>query len=105
MHGLKGDLFEIVVEFSPEHAEAVGLNLRGVPLLYDVSRKEIVCSEVRAPLAPRDGRVRLQVFLDRGSIEVFGNDGRVAMSIAAIPEDGNRSIGVFQKGGAAEFIG
>jgi sucrose-6-phosphate hydrolase SacC (GH32 family) len=57
---------------------------------------------VRAPLRPREGRVRLHVLLDRGSIEVFGNDGRVALSIAAIPDDGNRSIGVFHRGGPAK---
>ena len=103
LRGLKGDLFEIAVEFSPERSEAVGLNLRGISLIYDVPRKELLCREVRAPLSLRDGRVRLHVFLDRGSIEVFGNDGRVAMSIAAIPEDGNRSIGIFQKAGAARI--
>ncbi len=101
LHTLKGDLFEINVDFSPGQSEAVGLNLRGTQLLYDALRKELVCRDVRAPLSPRDGRVRLQVLLDRGSIEVFGNDGRVAMSVAAIPEVSNRSIGIFQRGAPA----
>jgi len=51
-------------------------------------------------LKTENGRVRFQVYLDRGSIEVFGNHGRVAMSIGAIPPDARRSIGVASRGGA-----
>ena len=64
-------------------------------------RQELVCRNVRAPLSPQEGRVRLQVFLDRGSIEAFGNDGRIAMSIAVIPDDSNHSIGIFHRGAPA----
>lgn len=97
LHELKGDLFEITVDFSPDRSEALGLDLRGTQLVYDGLRKELVCRDVRAPLSPQDGRVRLQVFLDRGSIEAFGNDGRIAMSVAVVPEDSNHSIGIFQR--------
>jgi fructan beta-fructosidase len=97
---LKGDLFEISAEFSPGKAEAFELDLRGTSLVYDISKQELTCKGVKAPLKTEDGRVRLRVFLDRGSIEVFGNDGRVAMSIGAIPPDANRSIGVSSRGGA-----
>ena len=64
------------------------LDLRGTPLVYDAAKQELVCKDVRAPLRPQNGRVRLRVLLDRGSIEVFGNDGRVAMSVARFPEHG-----------------
>ena len=38
---------------------------------------------VTAPLEPIDGAVTLQVFIDRASLEVFANDGAVAISRAA----------------------
>ena len=95
---LKGDLFEITLDFSPGRSERFGLDLRGTPLVYDTPRQELVCKDTRVPLSPREGRVRLHVFLDRGSIEVFGDDGRVALSIAAVPEDSNRSIGILSRG-------
>lgn len=98
----KGDLFEITLDFSPDGSESLGLDLRGTSLVYDVLRQELVCKDMRAPLSPREGRVRLHVFLDRGSIEVFGNDGRVALSIAAVPADSNRSIGIFHRGHPAK---
>ncbi len=100
---LKGDMFEITLDFSPDGSESLGLDLRGTSLLYDVLRQELVCRDVRAPLSPREGRVRLHVFLDRGSIEVFGNEGRVALSIAAVPADINRSIGIFHRGAPAKM--
>jgi sucrose-6-phosphate hydrolase SacC (GH32 family) len=91
---VKGELFEIGVDFKPAKVGALAMDLRGTPLIYDFQKEELICKSVRAPLSLRDERVRLQVFLDRGSIEVFGNDGQVAMSIAAIPDHANRSIGV-----------
>jgi fructan beta-fructosidase len=102
LRDLKGDLFEFQVEFSPGKAEALVLDLRGTPLLYDRRREEVICRDVRAPLRPKEGRVRLHVFLDRGSIEAFGNDGRVAMSIAALADQGNRSISVSSRGGSTK---
>jgi fructan beta-fructosidase len=66
------------------------------------TRVRITSRDVRAPLSPREGRVRLHVFLDRGSIEVFGNDGRIVLSIAAVPADSNRPIGIFQQGAPAK---
>jgi fructan beta-fructosidase len=99
---LKGDLFEISVDFSPATAGTFGLDLRGTPVVYDSSMQELQCKGVKAPLKPKEGRVRLQVFLDRGSIEVFANEGRVAMSIASLPDDANRSIGVFIRGRPTE---
>jgi fructan beta-fructosidase len=99
---LNGDLFEIALDVSPGNAERVGMDLLGMSLIYDMLKQELVCKEVKAPLKPENGHVRLHVFLDRGSVEVFGNGGRVAMSIASIPADANRSIGVFSRGANAE---
>ena len=36
---------------------------------------------------------RLQVLLDRGSIEVFGNDGRIALSVGVLSPDADRTVG------------
>lgn len=39
-----------------------------------------------APLAPQDGRVRLRLFLDVASVEVFAEDGGVAMTANVFPK-------------------
>jgi levanase/fructan beta-fructosidase len=33
-----------------------------------------------APMKPQDGRVKLRLLVDRGQLEVFGNDGEVYQS-------------------------
>ncbi len=99
--GLSGDLFEIQVAAKPGDAETIELNLRGVPVVYDVRKQELVCKEVRAPLALENGEIRLHAFLDKGSIEVFGNDGRVAFSVASIADETDHAIGITSRGGDA----
>jgi fructan beta-fructosidase len=47
------------------------------------------------------GRIRLRLLVDRGSIEIIGNNGRVALSVGVIPADENRALGLFAQGGTA----
>ena len=44
------------------------------------------------------GVVKLHALVDRGSIEVFGNDGRVAISTAIHPAEGVRPLGLSTTG-------
>lgn len=55
----------------------------------------------RAPLQSEDGRVRLHLFLDTSSIEVFANDGRVAMTDLIFPDEGGEGFGMFVEQGEA----
>jgi fructan beta-fructosidase len=103
LSGLSGDLFEIKLAVKPGAAEAIELNLRGTPVVYDVHKQELVCKQVRAHLPLVDGELRLHVFLDKGSIEAFGADGRVAVSVGVIPDDANHALGLASRGGAAEL--
>ena len=100
---MSGDLFDLSAEFEPADAEAFGLTVRGVPVVYDVKRQEISCRNVKAPLKPEDGKVRLRLLVDRGSIEVYGNGGRVALSVGVIPADDDHSLAVFSRGGSARL--
>lgn len=98
LRDLKVDRFELELRFSTGNAEALTLDLRGTPLVYDCVKRELVCKNVRAPLRPWNGMVQFHVFVDRGSIEVFANQGRVAMSIASIPAPDNPSIRITGQG-------
>jgi fructan beta-fructosidase len=87
--GLQGDLFDLRAEFSPGHAGEVRFVIRGVPVVYDAAKQELVCRGRRNPLLPVNGKVRLQILVDRTSLEVFGNDGLLYMPMAAgfAPDD------------------
>src|SRR5207253_3809875 len=101
--GIAGDLFDVRVECVPAAAEAFGFTVRGVPVVYDVRKQEIACKGRAAPLPPSDGKVRLRLLIDRGSFEVFGNDGRVALSVGVIPPDENRALEAFSRGGGTRL--
>jgi sucrose-6-phosphate hydrolase SacC (GH32 family) len=52
-------------------------------------------------LEPIDGKVKLQVLVDRSSIEVFGPDGRFSMSSCFLPPPDNKKLALTAKGGTA----
>jgi len=58
----------------------------------------------KAPLAPQEGIISMHIFLDKSSIEVLGNDGRVVLTNRIFPSDGNTGLSLFAKGGAAELL-
>jgi fructan beta-fructosidase len=101
LKGVTGDLFDIVADLEVGDAEAVGFTVRGVPVLYDAKKQELQVHKHRAPLKPIDGRVRLRLLIDRGSIEAFGNGGRVAVSAGVIPADDNKTLQTVVRGGSA----
>jgi fructan beta-fructosidase len=98
---VRGELFDIRATLVPGTAEAVGLVVRGVQVSWDAKKQILTCKGVNAPLKPVAGVVRLRVLVDRGSLEVFANDGAVAMSVASIPPDRERSLSLFARGGKA----
>ncbi|QEH38715.1 Levanase precursor [Aquisphaera giovannonii] len=100
---VSGELLEIAAEIVPAKAGTVTLDLRGTPVVYDAAKGELACKDVRAPLPAKDGRVRLRIFVDRGSVEVFGNDGRVALSVATGAAGPGKPLGISAAGEPAEM--
>jgi fructan beta-fructosidase len=101
----RGELFDIRGEFTPGKADAVGFTVRGTQIAYDAKKQTLSCKGRTAPLKAVKGKVRLRVLVDRGSVEVFANDGAAALSIGVIPPEKDRSISVFARGGNASVGG
>jgi fructan beta-fructosidase len=76
----KGDLIHIVADFEMGDASEVGFLVAGVPVRYDAKKQLLSCRKTSAPLNPNQGKIRLEILVDRGSIEIFANHGRVAIS-------------------------
>ncbi|HEY3788966.1 MAG TPA: glycoside hydrolase family 32 protein [Urbifossiella sp.] len=93
------DAFEMHLWIDPVKSSAFTINLCGTKLICDVKRKTLTGNNVSAPLPIHELGFEVDILVDRGSIEVFANGGRVAMSIAAIPEDKNRKIEIIPKDG------
>ena len=99
LSGVKGELFDIDAEFETSYADEFGFLINGFLVKYNVDKNQLSCGDSKAKLKPIDGKIRLRILVDRVSIEVFANDGRIYMPIRAIPEPDERMLEVFAKGG------
>jgi fructan beta-fructosidase len=52
-----------------------------------------------APLEPENGVIRLHIFVDHSSVEVFANDGRVVLTDQIFPCGENSELEIFSDGG------
>jgi sucrose-6-phosphate hydrolase SacC (GH32 family) len=100
---VKGDLLDLTADISIGEASEVGFNIRGVIMSYDMKTQELSCLDKKAPLKSVNGKIRLRLLLDRTSIDIFGNDGRLYMPMGMhFPED-NYSVEIFARGGRAKI--
>ncbi len=97
---ISGDLFDIRADISVGNSEEFGFIIRGIPVVYNSVEQTLTCRNVTTPMKPLGGGIRLQILVDRASIEIFGNNGRVYMPIGVIPPDDDTSLEFFTKGAA-----
>jgi len=103
--GIDAELVDIRVSFRASAAESVSLIVRGVPIVYDAKKGQLWCQNKVAPLHPlEDGTIRLQVLVDRASLEIFGNDGRVALPLGVLYSDQDCSLALIAQGGEAMVV-
>ncbi|MFM8370289.1 MAG: glycoside hydrolase family 32 protein, partial [Chloroflexota bacterium] len=119
---LQKDTFEILAEFQVDTpAEMFGFyvrksNTQRTIIAYKPKTQELVLDRTTSGqvdfkdgfaasysvlLQPENGRIRLRIIVDRCSVEVFANDGLVAMSALIFPTGQNVGVEVFSNGGTA----
>jgi fructan beta-fructosidase len=111
--------YELIVEFENISAEEFGLNLcvgenEKTVVGYDATREELYVdrrnsgndefSKVfpvisKGPLKNRTKTVKLHIFIDKCSIEVFGNDGETTISSKIYPGSMSTGINLFSNNG------
>ncbi len=124
LEGPAGDALEVRAELDPGTATAFGLKVRmggGEETLvgYDVAASELFVDRRRSgrvgfsaefagrhggPLALDQGRLRLQVLVDRSSVEVFGNDGLAVISERIFPDPRSLGVAAYAEGGEARLV-
>jgi sucrose-6-phosphate hydrolase SacC (GH32 family) len=102
--GMSGELFDIAAEFEVRQALAFGIRVCGQSVRYNVADKTLTVLGRSAPLLPEGGRIKLRILVDRTSMEVFGNDGRVVLTSCFLPADQNKKAAIFVDGGPAKLI-
>jgi len=119
-----GDTVEIEATFRAHDAERFGINVRAgngqkTIVGYDVHRGGVYLDRTMsgnvafspsfpsmefAPLQlDRNGRVHLRIIVDRSSVEVFANDGRIAITDQVFPDAESDKIQAFSTGGRAQL--
>ena len=121
--GLNGETYEIEAEFEPGAASEVGFRLRkgeGVETVVGIipstntmfvdrtkSGEVSFSKDFPGRYATTLGdtkRVKLHIFVDRSSVEVFANDGEKVMTDRIYPPPGSTGIEVYSTGGAGKFV-
>ncbi len=119
--GLQGDSYEIAADFQigPD-TECFGFRVRigqGEETTITVIPREqkvyldrthsgqsdfhpVFASLHAADLAPVNGSLRLHIFVDHSSVEVFANDGQVTLSDSIFPSEESLGLELFSKYGA-----
>lgn len=105
--GVSGDTWDIAAEIDPGTAREVGFKLRGRSVAYTSNEKgrnnNLASGGKTAPLPLSNGRLKLRILLDRSSIEIFGNDGELAMPFCFIP-DAHAGLELYANGGEAKVV-
>jgi fructan beta-fructosidase len=102
--GVEGDLLDVRAEVEVPAMGDWTFDLRGVKVTYDAVKQEVNAAGKTVPVKPISGKVRLRLLLDRGSLELFANDGAAALSAAAKPGTANRSLALTCRGGTIKVM-
>ncbi|WP_054025269.1 GH32 C-terminal domain-containing protein [Bacillus sp. FJAT-28004] len=86
------DMLEVLLELEIEADSLLEVQLYGINIVLDRAQQSIECRGVVAPLTQDSGKIKLQLLLDKASIEIFACEGEVVMSIAVEPLYEQRKI-------------
>jgi fructan beta-fructosidase len=85
LSALPGDLYDISAEFEVPASGEFGFTFKGLPVTYSVANHTLTVKGAQAVLQPENGHIRLRLLVDRTSVEVFGNGGRVSFASCIDP--------------------
>jgi len=95
-----GRLFDIRATFDVGTAKSLGIDIAGRKVTFDAAKNTLD----GAALAPVDGKITMQILIDRPSIEICGNDGRVYITKPFSTKDEISRIEAFSTGGEAKLL-
>jgi len=101
---IQGELFHIQAEIEVESAAEFGFILRGESIRYIAATNELFCLEKSVSLRPLQGKIKLEILLDRTSLEIFGNDGRISMNFCFLPDPSNRNLKIYSSRGKITIV-
>ncbi|MBT3191030.1 MAG: glycoside hydrolase family 32 protein [Verrucomicrobia bacterium] len=95
---IKAGLIDATIEFDPKETGNIEWTLRGLKVVYQADKQQFIYKDTALPAPPVNGKVKLRVLVDRGSIELFANDGAAVATRYALPAPETRSTSLTGKG-------
>jgi sucrose-6-phosphate hydrolase SacC (GH32 family) len=102
--GVNTDLLDITAEIDHGNSAELGITINGQDISYAPAQGRITALGQSAILQGNDPNLKLRILVDRTSVEVFVNGGRVSLSSCFVPDPGKRTITTHSAGGSARFI-
>lgn len=121
---VSGDILEIVAEFELDTALEFGFKVRKTEdqetvIGYDKAEQTLFIDRTRsgvanfceyfpckhgAALVPNQNRIKMHIFVDWSAVEVFGNDGAVAMTDQIFPDRTSTGLELYAKEGSVKLV-
>ena len=118
-----GEVYELEVELRPEQATVIGLRLRWkrddeTLVGFDATKNEVFIDRTHSgetsfsPDFPgrhsakleKNSTVKLHIFVDRSSVEIFANDGERVISERIYPHPGSNNIEFYSNGSGGKIV-
>jgi len=100
---IKAQAFDMTLEFDPGEVKELKINLRDAHLSYDAHRKALRGAGTDLPIRLVDRLVKLRVLIDRGSVEVFVNEGEYVATTYVLHKPDNRNLSLDAVGGTVDI--
>ena len=103
--GIKDDCLHIKGTFVLNSVNSFGFMVRmsqelnGAGIRYDATKNILSSVNSSVDLLPEDGKIKLDILIDRTSIEIFANDGKVVLTNCFIPEEKGNLLYLYNAGG------
>jgi fructan beta-fructosidase len=123
MASLRGETLEIEAEIAPDGAKEIGFRLRKggneeTVMGFTPENKEVFVDRTRSgqiDFAPefsgrhkavvrQNSRLKLHIFVDRSSLEVFVNDGEAVLTERIYPSPGSDGIELYSEAGKGKLL-
>ncbi len=93
------ELLHIQAQLGVRDCQTCGFIISGVSVAYDTQKRELTCQDKTAPWEAPDGTIDIELIVDRTSIEIFGDHGRIYMPMGVQLVDKPASLDLFTTGG------
>jgi sucrose-6-phosphate hydrolase SacC (GH32 family) len=102
---VSGDCLHIIGDFDIKTSDNFGFMIRhgkkdpGIEVLYNVKRGTLSALGSTVPLMPIDNHIKLEILLDRTSLEIYANDGQAVVSNCYVSDKKSDKIVLYTNGG------